>query len=194
MNKTRLLLQLLIFANYFSFSQSTSEIEITLSTNSFFNTENFIDPVKITNTETVLVSGEFTSQNYIRVVAIPNKSIIFKPTSTSPAAPRLSSNPLPDVSTGIKVKPPGGGGGGLPPPPTLNIYPNPVQTDLNFSISNNTVTGYSIYNLNGILQLSQTITPTSTGTINVANLTNNTYILRLNISTGQQVSIHFIKN
>jgi hypothetical protein len=192
MNKVYPFFLLLVMISFSANAQSTTEVELILSTNSINAVKYYSNPLKITNSSTIIISGSYTSGNYVLITPLLNYSIILKPTSISTTA--LVLDPLTDVVTGIKVKPPGGGGGGLPTPPTVTIYPNPVQTDLNFTITNSLVTGYSIYDLTTILKITQTITPSNTGVINVASLTNGTYILRLNINNGQQLAIQFIKN
>lgn len=187
MNTTRLLL-LLCTTNYFANAQSTNETELLLSSNSLNAIEYYTSPLKITNNNSVLISGTYSAENYLKIVPKINTSVILKPVTSTTLA---LLDPLGDgVATVIKVKPPGAG----IPQPRITIFPNPVQTDLNFDINNSLVTGYSIYDLSNVLMATQTITPTKTGVINVASLINGNYILRLNIANGQQLAVQFIKN
>jgi Secretion system C-terminal sorting domain len=190
MNKVYPFFLLLIMTNFFANAQSGNESELILSSNSLNANEYYTSPLKITNDNTVIISGTYRAESYLKIVPKINTSVILKPITTTNFA---LLDPLGDgVATVIKVKPPGGSGG--LPQPKITIFPNPVQTDLNFSITNSMVSSYTIYDQNGVLKTTQTITPSNSGTINVSSLTNSTYILRLNINNGQQLAIQFIKN
>jgi Secretion system C-terminal sorting domain len=178
---------LYFFVNFYAYSQ-TGELAIIFDTNQ----ENIIisepTPVKISNTTNIDLSGSLNATDYVSIIPNSLSSIVLKPLSTTARI----INPNGDVTTVVRPKPPGGG---LPAPRKLIIFPNPVQTNLTYTVDSSLVNSYSIYNSMGILQNSQTVNPpVSSGTINVAGLINGTYILKLNIGNGQQLSIQFIKN
>lgn len=180
----------IIIFNCNSVAQLTNEIILNLSSDLIDEVNYFTNPVKIINTQTIFISGVFTSTSYVRITPQGNNSILIKPLTT---ANRTVFDPNGDgTTTIIKTKPPSGNGG--IPSTTVTIYPNPVQTDLNYSITNSLIFSYSIYDMSGTLLHTQPVTPSNTGVINVSNLTNGNYILKLNITNGQQISIQFNKN
>lgn len=179
----------IIIFNCNSFAQLTNEIVLNLSSDLIDEVNYFTNPVKIMSTQTIFISGVFSSASYVRITPQGNNSILIKPLTT---ANRSILDPNGDgTTTIIKIKPLSGGGG--QPPTTITIYPNPVQTDLTYSITNSLVSSYEIYNMSGVLMVTQLTTPSNTGLINVSNLTNGIYILKLDVTNGQQISIQFNK-
>ena len=187
--KIKLIFSILIalFASYNASCQSLAVVEIStdLINETVFN----INSLKITNTQSVSVSGNFSSEVSVVIVPIANTSMLFTPVNTSGVI-------LPgDGTTVIKIKPPGGGIiNGLSKRLLVSIFPNPVQSTLNFETTNGEVNSYSVYDSNGINILSEKIEPTNNGLINVNKLVSGIYILKLNLVTGEQLTIKFIKN
>lgn len=72
----------------------------------------------------------------------------------------------------------------------LKVYPNPVKDNLSISY-NKTITNYSIYDLTGRLIKNETNSSENL-TINLEQLNQGTYLLKLNTSTENEV-IKFIK-
>lgn len=108
------------------------------------------------------------------------------------------------VGSGFAARDGDGGGGttvikskgttaGRPPDPII-IYPNPVQTDLTFHVPDNLAIAYSIFDMNGILKKNLSLIPTNFGTIDVSGLPTATYILKLDMITGNYTTLQFIKN
>jgi hypothetical protein len=151
-------------------------------------------PLKITNTQNISISGTFESDISVSIAPLIGYSIVLKPLSTNqPYSSNLILLPGNDT-TSVKIKRQGTGDRSTTPS-NIILFPNPVQTVLNFSVSNNLVSSFEIYNLNGILQNSQTINPpVASSAINVNNLIQGTYILKLNLTNGNQLTIQFIKN
>lgn len=139
----------------------------------------------ITNSQNVTISGIFYSNSSIAIVPTGNKSILIKPGNL------LNKG---DGSTGTGttvVKPVAGGAGSMP---LVTLYPNPVYSDLTFSVTEKPVVAYSIYDINGNFKMAQTISPTNTHTINVNTLTPANYLLKLDFADNSYITVQFIKN
>lgn len=171
-------------------SAQSNVVELILSSDSLDLVEYEAAPLKISCTTNVTISGEFDSDIFVLIKPSINNSIKIVPESL---APSTNSGVLIDPpSTTIKSGPKGNGG--IPNPNRIVIYPNPVQSELNFTITDKLVNFYTIINQFGLQKSGQSILPTNIATINVSNLTSGIYFLKLNLDNGQQLSIQFIKN
>ena len=181
---------LIILFCYNSYSQLTP-VELILNEDRLNLQREEASPLEISSDGNFTLSGVFDSETSILIKASLDKSIKLIP--KDPFFSPSNSGVLidPPVSA-VRIKSPG-----VIRPPTfktsINFYPNPVQNDLTFT-SNDLVNEYAIYELTGLLKLSQKTEPTKTAKINVSALKTANYILVLNLSNGKQLSIQFIKN
>jgi hypothetical protein len=184
---------IVIFTFYFSNAQN-NPVELVLSSDSLNIYKHEVEPLKISNTANVNISGLFQSDYYVSIKPISGFDIIIIPDGLMPNTlkPILPIFPNPPVTIIRSTRIDGDGTG--PKQASAKIYPNPVQKDLTFTVSNNLVNAYSVYDLSGTLKLFQDIKPTNTANINVGNLVSGNYILKLNLTDGKQLSIQFIKN
>ncbi len=150
-----------------------------------------VDPLQVSSSVNVKVSGDFESENFVLFRPTQDYNIRIVPRTQAESIPNSPSLPIDPIVTTIRTKPPGGG---RPSLTRVTIHPVPVQNELTFTTSGNLVNGFKIYTNTGFLQISQSIAPTNTTTINVANLVAGNYVLRLELTNGQQLAIQFIKN
>ncbi len=185
-----------IFAFCFSNAQS-NPVELILSSDALNSYEYEVEPLKISNTANVNISGLFQSDYYVSIKPTLGFDIVIIPDASAtnnlnPALPILPNPPVTIIrSTRIIDE---GGEGVKPKQASVVIHPNPVQKDLTFTITNNLVNAYSIYDLLGTIKQSLVILPTTTAVINVSDLVSGNYILKLNLADGRQLTIQFIKN
>jgi Secretion system C-terminal sorting domain len=147
----------------------------------------FQPALKITNTQNVIISGDFSSDKVVNIVPTAGYSIIIKPlvASSSPTARMMAEG-----KTVIKRS---SNGTGHPGNKRFNLYPNPVDTVLNFDSPYGYVLSYQVFDLNENLKMEQNIVPTTSGTIDVSKLTTGTYVLNF-ILKYRTNTIQFIKN
>jgi Secretion system C-terminal sorting domain len=189
MNKT-----ILTFLTFFVYSLSNAQnnpVALFLTSDRLNLIEDEANPIEISSDGNFTLSGVFDSETSILLKASADKSIKLIP-KDAVFSPSNSGVLIDPPASAVRIKSPGG----IRPPTsrtTINIYPNPVQNDLTFT-SNDLVTEYAIYDLTGLLKLSQKTEPTKTAKINVSELKTANYILVLNLGNGKQLSIQFIKN
>lgn len=165
-------------------TNSVGNINISLSADFLDAYINYNQSITISSTQDVNLSGNILS-NTIALLPNATYSITLKPSGTG-----ANRNILGDGTTVIKPK---NVGTGSPSPFAVSAYPVPVQTSLNID-STETILGYSVYDLMGILKLTQTINSASSFAIDVSTLPATTYLLRLNLSNGLNYKLQFIKN
>ncbi len=178
-----------------TYSQDNNTIVLNLSSD-MLDEEFFQEKkIEITNTDDVSISGHYESQISVLIKPDSTHTIVITPASNSFYSTRTMGG-----GGGTTIKSNGGGTGYTPPPPgpegpyTFSIYPNPVQTTLNFQIQGQQINAYEIYNLSNVLVMSSSFSPTNQGTINVSQLSPNNYILRLITVGNQYIATQFIKN
>lgn len=121
-----------------------------------------------------------------------NNSIIIKPESFD------YSNNIPDTRTGgrgTSLQTGVRGTTGSPNSISILLYHNPVQEILNFSIDNNYIYNYTIYEAaTGLLKLQQFVSPpTNNISTNVATLNSGIYILKIDLGNYTYLTVQFIK-
>jgi len=168
-------------------TNSTNGIFITLSSDLLDADLYYTQKMSITSNQNITLSGRFVSESVLISPMAPY-TILITPRSGSSYLARDGGGS--DGTTVVKSK---GTAVGRPMPP-LTVYPNPVQTNLNFNTPNNLATGYSIYDLNGTVLQSSSFPQTDSGTINVSALASGNYILRIEFIDYQYATIQFIKN
>ena len=181
---------IMLFAFGFINAQTTP-LEIILTSDSLNVDKSETFPIEISSSTNVFLGGFIESETYILIKASLNKEIIVIPKVENQSTSNGSSMPNPP-GTSIRISKPGG----IQQPSlksSINFYPNPVQNDLTFT-SNDLVYEYAIYDLTGLLKLSQKTEPTKSAKINISDLKTANYILVLNLGNGKQLSIQFIKN
>lgn len=95
--------------------------------------------------------------------------------------------------TTIKSRPIGIGDGRLAQPRSV-ISPNPVNNDLIFYGVDKKIKNYFIYDLNGQNKSLVTYLNQESNSINVSNLLKGNYILKIETTDNQTISMQFIKN
>jgi hypothetical protein len=145
-------------------------------------------PLKITNTQNVIISGDFSSDYVVNIIPNNGKSIIIKPlvAVSSPTARITAEGTTVVKKSSTNTANPGTS-------KRFKIYPDPVDTVLNFDSPYEYVISYQVNDLNGMQKMILNITPTTSGTIDVSNLTSGNYILTL-ILQHSYIKIQFIKN
>ncbi len=189
MNKT-LLTFLIVFIYSLSNSQN-NPFALILTSDRFNLIEDEASPIEISSDGNYTLSGVFDSETSILIKASVDKSIKLIP-KDAVFSPSNSGVLVDPPASAVRIKSPGG----IRPPTSrssINFYPNPVQNELKFTTID-LVNEYTIYDLTGLLKLSQKIEPTKTAKINVIELQTANYILVLSLSNGKQISIQFIKN
>jgi hypothetical protein len=148
------------------------------------------------NNQSVVFTVENTDVT-IGGILVSAEEIIFRPNASNFI--RLVEREHPGGGgggTGTTVKnskPPTGGSGENPN--TVSIYPNPVATILYFKSEYYRITSYIITRVSTAGEVRNvSITPTFEGNIDVSNLVNDMYSLRLNLEGGQSIVSKFIKN
>ncbi len=148
---------------------------------SFFSTKQIV----LTNSQNVIFSGEIESGQGIIIKSNSGFALELKPTSNTA-----------NDKGGTTVIPHQSGGTGDPPFGFYDIFIFPIPTDnlLNFSCDNMKIKSYTIYDSTGNIIISNTITPTNEGIIDVSSLYSGNYILKLETDIQRFVSFNFIKN
>lgn len=180
-----------VFTYFLNNAQITS-VELILISDTLNLSRNESSPIEISSDGNYTLSGVFDSETSILIKASLEKSIKLIPKDPFFSPSNLGVLIDPPVSA-VRIKSPGG----IKPPisrTTIKFYPNPVQTELNFTLTDKLVNYYTISNQMGVQKIAQSISPTNTATINVSNLTSGIYFLKLNLDSGKQLSIQFIKN
>lgn len=165
-------------------SAQTNAINLTLSSdfeNAYLNEAKAIN---ITNSQTVDLSGTILSQNAIRIFPVPGHTIVIKPKDGSTY--RAEEN-----GTVIKSK---SGGTGLPYGSFFTIYPNPVHETLYLASETANITGYAVYDMGGLLKMSQYNLNTNNYAVDVIPLTNGNYIIQVFLQNLGYSSTQFLKN
>lgn len=173
---------MLLLAN--CLSAQTNVINLTLSSdfeNAYLNEAKAIN---ITNSQTVDLSGTILSQNAIRIFPVTGYTIVIKPRDGSDYRAE-------DNGTVIKSK---SGGTGLPYGTFFTIYPNPVHDNLFLETEAVSITGYAVYDMSGVLKMSQYNLLGNNQTVNVSTLTNGNYIIQVFLQNLGYSSTQFIKN
>ncbi len=179
-----------VFVNSLCNAQN-NPVSLFLTSNRLNLIEDEASPIEISSDGNYTLSGVFDSETSILIKASVDKSIKLIP-KDAVFSPSNSGVLIDPPASAVRIKSPGG----LQPPTfktTINFYPNPVQNELTFT-SKDLVNEYTIYDLTGLLKLSQKTEPTKSAKINVSELKTANYILVLNLSNGKQLSIQFIKN
>ncbi|NHM05679.1 T9SS type A sorting domain-containing protein [Flavobacterium sp. CYK-4] len=149
----------------------------------------FQDDVIVNNTQNVVLQGKIYSDDSVVIKPHQNYSIVFKPQMPSPCMTCAPGDP-----PGTVIKPKPGGSGKIGSPLTV-VYPVPVHTELNFTVSNYQVENFTIYDMFGVSKVSQNFAPPiQSYTIDVSGFANGNYILKLNLGNNMYASIQFIKN
>lgn len=176
-----------------TYSQDNNTIVLNLSSDmldqDFFQEKK----IEITSLQDVSISGIFESDISVSIKPDSAHTILIEPSSSMFYSERIMGG-----GGGTTIKSNGGGTGYTPPGPgtpySVSIYPNPVQTTLNFQVQGQQINAYEIYNLSNVLVMSSSFSPTNQGTINVSQLSPNNYILRLITVGNQYIATQFIKN
>jgi hypothetical protein len=167
-------------------TQVNNVINITLSSD--YNNQTWSNELalNITNSQTIVISGKFYSDVAVNIIPKGTNSIIIKPMDYDYF--------ITNKAEGATVVRPKANSGPVKGPVSISLYPNPVQSNLNFTCADLLVTSYQIYDLNGLLKINQTITATNSGIIDVSGLTAGNYILNLQLQNNSFIRIQFIKN
>jgi hypothetical protein len=164
-------------------TQINNVINITLSSDYNDQTWSNLLATNITNSQTITISGIFASDVAVNIIPKGINSIIIK-----------HNYSITNKAEGTTVIRPKSNSGPVKGPVSISLYPNPVQSNLNFTCADLLVTSYQIYDLNGLLKINQTITATNSGSIDVNSLTAGNYILNLQLQNNSFIRIQFIKN
>lgn len=152
------------------------------------------------------ISGDFASLKefpqddyYVAIIARPNTSIGITELSSTPPQPASGQQILPPPKNGTTVIRIGSTGTGRSSSDAKNSnltiisYPNPVDETITIDTKENKVIHYSIYDVNGILKLSQKIDSQTRFTASVSDFIPGNYIIKLEFENTEDTSIQFIK-
>jgi Secretion system C-terminal sorting domain len=169
-------------------TETATQVKLLLVSDYKNEIKSFYKPLTITNSETAIISGDFSSIA-VNIVPTSGYSIIIKPlVAISSPTGRIMRLGTSSIRASAKRSSPV-----RKPQEKPNIYPNPVTTDLNFSSPDDYVISYQVFDLLGNLLLSANIIPTTLGSIDVSNLAQGMYLLKLTLQ-HQNVNLQFIKN
>lgn len=191
MFKTIIFLAIIFFTpNFFgqNINYGPDSVTITFDSDKYNQMRYYEDEIMVLSTQDVNVSGEFSSDDSVVIIPKNSYSIVLLPIDNSNNRNTFQNG----TTTVITAK---SGGFGRPYSPQVSIYPNPVHSDLTFNSPESKIIAYSIYDQTGATIMSSSIIPSNIYTINVSNLINGIYILKLNMENGSSLStIQFIKN
>jgi hypothetical protein len=197
MKKFTLLFFLIILSYKTAQSQTikSDSASVHLSLYSDYNTDLIVrQPLKITNTQTATISGVFSSDGAVKIIPTSGYSIIIKPLNFSSSSTSVGGRNHAEGTTVIRSSSSDKKGGRIDTD-IVNIYPNPVDNVLNFDSSTEPVISYQIRDIYGNLKMSQNITPTAIGDIDVSSLTPGYYFLILSFQNNNAIAnIKFKKN
>lgn len=179
--KNTIFLLVTLFSMSSSLFAQANETVYTIASNTYFN-DYFETPMAFTNSQNIAINGIIEAETSIRIFPSNNQSILIKPIEENLNGREILSGGTTAVRTSSGA------------PSRISLFPNPATSQITFIHSNQNVKNYKVFNLFGILLINQNLNMTNTATIDINNLVQGTYILKLTLETEQQVNLFFIKN
>lgn len=158
-------------------------------------------PIEITNSSTVKISGDFFTNGYYNTQTQESYDIVIVPkpnTSIAVVEPELTT----DTGGGSIVLPPkngttvirtSGGTVGISNNPRVVVFPNPVKNEFNIESSEVAIVSYLIFDFNGNLIQTNQFNRENELKLNLENLSNGKYLLKLSFENGRSKSVQFLK-